>query len=125
MGLAYDDLGRLSSETNHSTKVTSYKQDEAGNVYEKTNRLNEITRATYDNGNRVTRVDYLKDNSVEFFAYNAAGIRNNVSNAWVVYTMDYDRLNRITRKENTGTTQAASFKLSESCHSRRIPEVRN
>jgi RHS repeat-associated protein len=98
---AYDDLGRLSSETDHSAKVTSYKQDEAGNVYEKTNRLNEITRATYDNGNRLTRVDYLKDNSLELFSYDAAGNRYFASNVTVVYLMDYDRLNRLTRKDDS------------------------
>ncbi|WP_018079656.1 DUF6531 domain-containing protein, partial [Thiobacillus denitrificans] len=66
---AYDDLGRLTSETDHSAKTIAYKPDEAGNVYEKTNRLNEVTRLTYDKANRPTRADYLKDNSAETFGY--------------------------------------------------------
>ncbi|WP_228487890.1 RHS repeat-associated core domain-containing protein [Rhodocyclus gracilis] len=95
---AYDDLGRLSSETDHSAKTISYKPDEAGNIYEKTNRLNEVTRYTFDNGNRLTRVDYLKDGSAETFGYDAAGNRNAAANSVVSYAFNWDRLNRLSSK---------------------------
>lgn len=73
---AYDDLVRLKSETDHSGKTIAYQSDEAGNVYEKTNRLNEITRTAFDALNRPIRVDYLKDSTWETFGYDAAGNRN-------------------------------------------------
>ncbi|ATE62427.1 hypothetical protein CCZ27_02605 [Thauera sinica] len=95
---AYDDLGRLAAETDHAGKSLAYKADEAGNVYEKTNRLNEVTRYSFDTGNRLTRVDYLKDGSAETFAYDAAGNRSAAANGAVSYTFQYDVLNRPTAK---------------------------
>ena len=94
----YDDLGRLTSETDHSAKTISYKPDEAGNVYEKTNRLAEVTRTTFDAGNRPTRVDYAADGSAETFGYDPAGNLNAAANATVGYGFQYDRLNRLTDK---------------------------
>lgn len=98
---AYDDLGRLTSETDHSAKVIAYKPDEAGNVYEKTNRLAEVTRYTFDNDNRLTRVDYLKDGSAETFGYDAAGNRNAAANSVVSYAFTWDSLNRLTGKTDS------------------------
>nr|WP_255609647.1 RHS repeat domain-containing protein [Methylosinus sp. Sm6] len=98
---AYDDLGRLVGETDHKGKAIAYKPDEAGNVYEKTNRLGEVTRSTFDAGNRLTRVDYLADGSAETFGYDAAGNRNAVANGAVSYTLQYDTLNRLTRKADS------------------------
>ncbi|MDP2787524.1 MAG: DUF6531 domain-containing protein, partial [Pseudomonadota bacterium] len=98
---AYDDLGRLASETDHSAKTLAYKPDEAGNVYEKTNRLNEVTRFSYDPGNRLTRVDYLKDGTAETYGYDPAGNRNAAANANVGYAFDWDRLNRLTAKTDS------------------------
>jgi len=98
---AYDDLGRLTSETDHSAKAIAYKLDQAGNVYEKTNRLNEVTRYTFDNGNRLTRVDYLKDNTAETFGYDPAGNRNTAANGNVSYTFTWDSLNRLERKDDS------------------------
>ncbi|MFC5768916.1 RHS repeat-associated core domain-containing protein, partial [Thauera sinica] len=95
---AYDDLGRLAAETDHAGKSLAYKADEAGNVYEKTNRLAEVTRYSFDTGNRLTRVDYLKDGSAETFAYDAAGNRSAAANGAVSYTFQYDVLNRPTAK---------------------------
>ena len=95
---AYDDLGRLTSETDHSAKVIAYQPDEAGNVYQKTNRLNEVTRYSFDNGNRLTRVDYLKDGTAETFGYDPAGNRNAAANNTVSYAFSWDRLNRLTGK---------------------------
>jgi RHS repeat-associated protein len=98
---AYDDLGRLKSETDHAGKVISYKPDEAGHVYEKTNRLNETTRYTFDTGNRLTRVDYLKDGTAETFGYDPAGKRNAAANGNVSYAFAWDRLNRLTGKTDS------------------------
>jgi RHS repeat-associated protein len=98
---AYDDLGRLTSETDHSANTIAYKPDEAGNVYEKTNRLGEITRYTFDTGNRLTRVDYLKDGSAETFGYDAASNRNAAANSVVSYGFTWDRLNRLTGKTDS------------------------
>jgi YD repeat-containing protein len=95
---AYDDLGRLQSETDHSGKLIGYKPDEAGNSYEKTNRLLETSRYSYDNANRLSRVDYLKDNSSETFGYDPAGNLNAAGNATVNYGFQYDNLNRLTGK---------------------------
>lgn len=47
-----------------------------GNVFEKTNRLNEVSRFAYDNGNRLTRIDSLKDSTFETFGYDPAYNRN-------------------------------------------------
>ncbi len=107
---AYDDLGRLSSETDHSGKVISYKPDEAGNVYEKTNRLNEVTRYTFDSGNRLTRVDYLKDSTVETFGYDPAGNRNAAANGSVSYVFAWDSLNRLQGKNDSrGRSMSFTF----------------
>lgn len=107
---AYDDLGRLISETDHSAKTIAYKPDEAGNVYEKTNRLNEVTRYSFDNGNRLTRVDYLKDSTAETFGYDAAGNRNAAANSNVSYSFTWDRLNRLTGKlDSRGKSLSFSF----------------
>ncbi|MHB1215312.1 MAG: RHS repeat-associated core domain-containing protein [Thiobacillus sp.] len=95
---AYDDLGRLKSESDHSAKTIAYKPDEAGNVWEKTSRLAEVTRITYDKANRATKVDYLKDNSVETFGYDPAGNLNAAANGSVSYGFTWDRLNRLTQK---------------------------
>lgn len=109
-GVTYDDLGRISSETDHSARTTSYKTDEAGNVYEKTNRLNEITRYTFDSGQRNNRVDYLKDGTAETFGFDAAGNRNAAANGLVGYTFGYDRLNRLTTKlDSRGKNMAFTF----------------
>jgi YD repeat-containing protein len=86
------------SETDHSGKTTTYKPDEAGNVYEKTNRLNEVTRYTFDNANRLTRADYLKDNSWETFGYDPAGNPASSANAGISAIFQFDRLNRLERK---------------------------
>ena len=107
---AYDDLGRLTSETDHSAKAIAYKPDQAGNVYEKTNRLNEVSRYTFDNGNRLTRVDYLKDNTAETFGYDPAGNRNTAANGNVSYTFTWDSLNRLERKDDSrGRFMAFTF----------------
>ncbi|WP_018079022.1 RHS repeat-associated core domain-containing protein [Thiobacillus denitrificans] len=105
---AYDDLGRLKSETDHSAKTIGYQPDEAGNVYEQTNRLNEVTRLTYDKANRPTRADYLKDNSAETFGYDAAGNPNAAANGSVGYGFAWDRLNRLTQKTD-GRGKSLSF----------------
>lgn len=97
----YDDLGRLTSEMDHSAKVVRYQPDEAGNVYEKINCLNQTTRYSYDNGNRLTRADYLVNNSWETFGYDAAGNRNSVANGTVSYRFDYDALNRLTSRSDS------------------------
>lgn len=98
---AYDDLGRLKSETDHLGLSTSYKLDEAGNVYERSNRLNETTRISYDNGNRATRIDYLKDGTAETFGYDPAGNRSSAANDVVGYGFAYDSLNRLTQKTDS------------------------
>lgn len=97
----YDDLGRLIGEADHSGKTIVYAPDEAGNIYEKTNRLGEATRFTFDAGERLTRVDYLADGSVETFGYDAAGNRNAAANGAVSYALQYDRLNRLTSKTDS------------------------
>ncbi|MHB1215307.1 MAG: hypothetical protein ACYCY9_10000 [Thiobacillus sp.] len=107
---AYDDLGRLASETDHSGKTIAYKPDEANNVYEKTNRLAEVTRITYDKANRPTQADYLKDGSIETFGYDPAGNPNAAANATVAYSFTYDRLNRLTQKtDGRGKNLSFSF----------------
>ncbi len=95
---AYDELGRLISETDHSGKVSTYLVDEAGNPYQKTNRLGEVSKYTYDTANRLTRIDYLKDNSAETYSYDAAGNKASSANNLVGYSFIYDRLNRLTKK---------------------------
>lgn len=107
---AYDDLGRLTTETDHSAKIIAYKPDELGNVYEKTNRLGEVKRYTYDNGNRLKRVDYLKDSTWETFGYDAAGNRNAAANPTVSYTFTFDRLNRALQKvDGRGRNMSFTF----------------
>jgi RHS repeat-associated protein len=98
---AYDDLGRLTSETDHGGKTIAYQRDEAGNVWEKTNRLGEITRFTFDAGNRLTRIDYLKDGTAETYSYDAAGNRTAAANGTVSYSFTWDRLNRLTAKTDS------------------------
>lgn len=107
---AWDDLGRLKSETDHSSKTITYKPDEANNVYEQTNRLAEVARITYDKANRPTKVDYLKDNSIETFGYDPAGNPNAAANASVAYSFIWDRLNRLTQKtDGRGKNLAFTF----------------
>lgn len=109
-GFAYDDQGRLASETDHNNQPLSYKTDEAGNVYEKTNRLGQITRYTYDNGNRLTRVDYLADGTSETFGYDPAGNRSAAANATVSYQFQYDNLNRLFAKnDNRGRSMSFGY----------------
>lgn len=97
----YDDLGRLVGESDHNAKGIVYKLDELGNLYEKTNRLGEVTRYSYDDGNRVRRVDYLKDNTWETFGYDAAGNRNAAANENVSYAFSYDQVNRLQQKTDS------------------------
>ncbi len=98
---AYDDLGRLKSETDHSGKSLACQSDEAGNVFQKTNRLNEITRTAFDALNRPIRVDYLKDGTWETFGFDPAGNRNAAANGSVSYSFRYDRLNRLLSKTDS------------------------
>ncbi len=106
---AYDDLGRPISQTDHSARTVSYKRDEAGNIYEQTNRLNEVTRFSFDNGNRPTRVDYMKDNTAETFGYDPAGNLNGAANHEVGYAFGWDRLNRLVAKLDSRGNKALAF----------------
>ena len=45
-------LGRPASETDFAGLSPVYALDQAGNAYQKTNRLSEVTRTTYDALNR-------------------------------------------------------------------------
>lgn len=103
---AYDGLGRLKSETDFTGISTTYDSDEAGNVWQKTNRLTDKTQFTFDVLNRPTNVKYLKDNSAETLVYNPAGTLQSATNATSVanvvrYTFGYDNLNRMTSKTDS------------------------
>ena len=101
-----------SSENRHSSETISYKPDEANNVWEKTNRLNEVTRITYDKANRPSKVDYLKDGSAETFGYDPAGNLNAAANNTVAYGFQYDRLNRLIQKTD-GRGRSLSFSFDK------------
>lgn len=101
-----------SSENRHSSETIGYKPDEANNVWEKTNRLNEVTRITYDKANRPTKVDYLKDGSAETFGYDPAGNLNAAANNTVAYGFQYDRLNRLIQKAD-GRGRSLSFSFDK------------
>ncbi|MDP1614713.1 MAG: RHS repeat-associated core domain-containing protein, partial [Methylococcales bacterium] len=95
----------LVSETDHSAKTSTYLLDQAGNPYQTTNRLDEISKYTYDNANRLTRIDYLKDSTAETFGYDAAGNKASSANNLVGYSFIYDRLNRLTQKLDSRNAQ--------------------
>ncbi|WP_305631664.1 RHS repeat protein [Methyloversatilis sp.] len=86
------------------------RRDQAGNAWQVTNRLNEVTHATFDLLNRPTRIDYLKDGSSETFAYDAAGKLASAANGTLAYTFEYDALNRLTEKlDSRGRSLAFSY----------------
>ena len=97
----YDGLGRASSETDFTGFTTTYVLDQAGNPYQKSNRLTEITRTTFDALNRPTNVSYVKDGTSEALTYDPEGNLNYVANNTIGYSMVYDNLNRLTGKTDS------------------------
>ena len=97
----YDGLGRLAAETDFTGHATTYQHDEAGNVWQTTNRLNEVKQTTFDNLNRPVLVSYLKDGTSETFGYDAAGNLSSSANGVVSYTMTYDSFNRLKSKTDS------------------------
>jgi len=97
----YDGLGRPSTEIDFTGFVTKYALDQAGNAYQKTNRLTEITNTTFDVLNRPTNVSYLKDGTSEAMTYDPEGNLNYVANNTIGYSMVYDNLNRLTSKTDS------------------------
>lgn len=101
----YDGLGRLTSETDFSGLSTSFQVDEAGNVWQRKNRLNEVTETTFDKLNRPKSVKYLKDGSTETYAYDPPGTLNSISSASsafsLTYAFTYDDLNRVRSKQDS------------------------
>ena len=98
------------SETDTTGLTARYQRDEAGNVYQATNRLAEITQTSFDNLNRPTQINYLKDNTQETLAYDPAGNPQSVANNRVGYSFAYDNLNRLTQKlDSRGGSLSFSF----------------
>ena len=95
---AYDGLGRLISETDFAGLSTAYALDQAGNVWQTTNRLAEVVKTTFDSLNRPTNLSYAKDGSSETLSYDAAGNLASIANGTVGYTFQYDTLNRLLSK---------------------------
>jgi RHS repeat-associated protein len=111
----YDGLGRPSTEIDFTGFVTKYALDQAGNAYQKTNRLTEITNTTFDVLNRPTNVSYLKDGSSEVMTYDPEGNLNYVGNANIAYSMIYDNLNRLTSKRDS-RDRSLSFTWDKASH---------
>lgn len=101
----YDGLGRLSTEIDFAGNITSYASDEAGNFWQRTNRLGEITQTTYDMLNRPTNALYKKDNSTETLSYDPSGTLHSAANVTtngnVIYTFSYDNLKRMQSKADS------------------------
>ncbi len=105
----YDGLGRLAWTKDPLGYYTFFYPDEAGNAYEVRNRLNQVTRITYDLLNRPTRYDYLTDGTAETITYDPYGNRQTVSNGTVTYTFEYDLKKRLKRKIDSRSNRAIAF----------------
>ncbi len=85
------------------------------NAYQKTNRLGEVTKTTFDALNRPTLVNYLKDGTSETMGYDPEGNLNSVANATVSYTLNYDALNRLVSKLDS-RGRSLSFTWDKASH---------
>jgi RHS repeat-associated protein len=111
---AYDGLGRKTGETDFTGLNTAYLLDQAGNAYQTTNRLAQISKITFDKLNRPTAVSYF-DGSSEALAYDPAGNLSSVANATVGYSFGYDTLNRLQSKLDS-RGRSLSFTWNKSGH---------
>ena len=78
-------------------KVTALLTDEAGNVYQRTDRKGQVTKYTYDVLNRLTQVLYA-DASTENHTHEYRGDRTVLANAAGTYTFAYDAKHRLLSK---------------------------
>ncbi len=113
--MVFNDLGQLTEEVDPRTETPTDKTrktqvDEAGNVYERTNRLGQVTRYTYDNLNRLTRVDYVTDATSDQIGYDRFGNVERLASGDVTYSMTYDNKNRIkTRTDSRGRSMSFDY----------------
>ena len=81
-------------------KVTALLKDEAGTVYQRTDRKGQVTKYTYDVLNRLTQV-LSADASTETHTYDYRGDRTVLANAAVSYTFAYDLKHRLLSKTDS------------------------
>jgi len=66
-----------------------------------TDRLNEITRTTYDNANRAVSVEYLSDTTSQSASYDQYGDKVAITNNDVTYSYTYDNRHLLTSKTDS------------------------
>ena len=102
----YDDLGRVIEIVDPRIETPADKTqtcawDEAGNLIEQADRKGQITRHTYDVLNRKTRSDYLADNSVETWTFDAFGDLIETPNGAVTYDYTYTAKHQLQSKTDS------------------------
>ncbi|HEY4213697.1 MAG TPA: RHS repeat-associated core domain-containing protein [Steroidobacteraceae bacterium] len=105
----YDGLGRLIATIDPYSHATQYLRDEAGNAYQVTNRMGQVTRVTVDVLNRATRYDYLTDGTNETITFDSFGDRRVVANSTVTYSFTYDSMHRLTGKTDSRSNKSLVF----------------
>ncbi|MBY0578586.1 MAG: hypothetical protein K2P57_06025 [Burkholderiales bacterium] len=100
---------RLCRRQAQRSKITSYARDEAGNAWQVTNRMNQVTQTTFDALNRPVQVNYLNDGAIETTTWDIFGNKQMVANSAVTYTYAYDNLNRLLSRTDSRSGRSLAF----------------
>jgi len=90
----YDELNRLTSESDPLGNNWSYGYDALGNRISMTDANGKITNYAYDDTNRLQEVDSVGAEADVSFSYDAGGRRTGMTDALGTTTWNYDDLNR-------------------------------
>ncbi len=102
----YDGLGRLEETIDPlvqspADKTDTYVTDEAGNVYQATDRKGQTSQYSYDGLNRLVRADHLADGTFESHTYDDFGDLVGTENADVAYTYTYNIKHQLKTKADS------------------------
>ncbi|MFN0054799.1 MAG: hypothetical protein ACKV0T_21720, partial [Planctomycetales bacterium] len=102
----YDNLNRVTTETNAQSNARTYGYDAVGNVTSQTDRNGRLTNFTYDTLYRLTSELWKSGGSTIrtiSYAYDAAGELTSSSDADSAYAYTYDAAGRVSTVDNNGT----------------------
>lgn len=99
-------------------KTLNYQTDEAGNVYQITDRRGQVARHAFDVLNRKTRSDYLTDKTYETFGYDDFGDLTSVANDQVTYSYVYTAKHQL-RSKTDYLRRNSMYTFFLHCHGRR------
>jgi RHS repeat-associated protein len=93
--LVYDELGRLTQETNALDQSRYYRYDAVGNLRHYTDRDGRVTHYSYDALDRLIEEQCSGEDPITF-QYDLSGTLHSASNDAATYTYAYDALGRRT-----------------------------